>query len=1655
MKQYITTYRLLGLLILILLNSRMNVWGYGENTSYVLDYPTEQELNTIDEGAPLSLSGVPAQLTYQAYRAKNFTGSTYVYVQYKTSESDWQDFNHPSLGTSWTNVGPINVPDNATQIRFVTKTGNTLVAHVRNVKVTRATTFSTSTTSIAFDSQSINTSTTKTANISFNNTTYNQQVTGSCTDSHFTVTPKDVGDTGSTTIDIKYSSSTPGTHSGTITLNMNGKSVSFPVSGTSTAVYNFAVSTTPNNSSFGAATATVDASITSSNSSESKQATFTATANNGYEFMGWGTTQDVTTFESTENPYKPTLSNSDPGTTTNKSLYAIFKPIFLFSAASNTINNEFGIADVSYTEKIIGEADDLSKSTIAIFTATPAENCTFEGWYSDETHTNLISTNTTYTTTLTNQEVGSTKSLILYAWFKKNQTLTWNTSLTDPYGLVVGSSIGNTASSTISSLPISYHSSNSNIATVSAEGLVTGIATSPDAVIVTASQPGNEQYNAAESISRTFYVLEKLLATFSTNGFEGTSPTVKIGEKPTIALANVDEDFTFESSDPKVVSITKNGNEITLTALKAGTSTITLNQPENTTHNASSVAYNITVVKHQGNLSISLPNELKVGETCTSFYTTDNHEVAVDVSSNNTNIITYTNGILQAVGEGTATVTISQAENDKWTGESKTTTITVSKNDNTLSASIEQTEVEVDGTIPVILSNQNNTETLISAIITENVLSSTVNNGTDVIVFEDGDIKAKNAGTAKIRIIQEASTAYTSYESQEYIITVRKLSNNISVTLDGEERNSKNVAHNTNITLAYSSPSDATYTVSLREGSSHVTTLNGATISSGNVDGTDIWDIIQPETYKYEEGSSYVRLKVNSIVEEEGYVLNEANEYSHGTGSGVVHTYMLSGPGETLTYSARRQTAAIYYHLYVEYSTDGNNWEQIQDNQNVGTNYANFVCSIPENAKYIRFQFPAGGTLTKYIKNVKVTRKTYVRASSNKTDLGTIYTDQTTTATISVDYSTTNGGNIEILSNNPQFTVDPASIIVSKNTDNVGNTAKVTVTYTPNPEQENEEATISVGDLFYNNEIKLKASCQKYPTTINKNYEDAAATMKVGNTIESAFTFSGTSTETPNNSQDADFYYVISNPSVLDYNPSTNCISAIGEGTAIITIYQKKTKLYHATSQQYTFNVTRNENPLQISLEKTNLLVDETTTIICTDMVSDGIINATYSNSGIVNFNTENGIITAIGAGTTTITLTQAATTTYNAKSLSFEITVKKHDQTIQWDNIVETSLLRGTVVKNNTATATSGLSVTYTSSNPNAISVDPNTGELKALEGGTNITITATQEGNYKYNSASITRTFMVWNKVNATLITTLVEGESNELPIGNDITISSNAPLNGENINLIGNDDNIVSCTLEDNVITISPIKEGTITVQLHRTEDDSYFELNKSFVITVIKPILILDPTQELAIDYPEYSSVILKRTLPVGYCTICLPFGTTPKDFGEDAWAAQLSLVTYNEYDGYTLFFTKCSTIEANKPYILYLSTQVTNPIWKNVGNITTTSPQSISDKGWTMTGNYVPNLDMEGKYGVVNTTSNIREGSKGSFLNAFTAYFTYTGAANVKAVVSYLDNEGELTKIEGVDFDDSTENETIYDLQGRKVEKPGKGIYIINGKKIHK
>ena len=45
----------------------------------------------------------------------------------------------------------------------------------------------------------------------------------------------------------------------------------------------------------------------------------------------------------------------------------------------------------------------------------------------------------------------------------------------------------------------------------------------------------------------------------------------------------------------------------------------------------------------------------------------------------------------------------------------------------------------------------------------------------------------------------------------------------------------------------------------------------------------------------------------------------------------------------------------------------------------------------------------------------------------------------------------------------------------------------------------------------------------------------------------------------------------------------------------------------------------------------------------------------------------------------------------------------------------------------------------------------------------------------------------------------------------------------------------------------------------------------------------------------------------------------------------------------------------------------------------------------------------------------------------------------------------FDFEGQTTGVESIEV--NADNQVIYDLSGRRVAKAGKGLYIINGKKV--
>ena len=143
-------------------------------------------------------------------------------------------------------------------------------------------------------------------------------------------------------------------------------------------------------------------------------------------------------------------------------------------------------------------------------------------------------------------------------------------------------------------------------------------------------------------------------------------------------------------------------------------------------------------------------------------------------------------------------------------------------------------------------------------------------------------------------------------------------------------------------------------------------------------------------------------------------------------------------------------------------------------------------------------------------------------------------------------------------------------------------------------------------------------------------------------------------------------------------------------------------------------------------------------------------VSYTSSNSDVATI--VNGNIHIVGVGTSTITASQAGDANYNvATPVTQDITVNKLNQSITFNSLPSKTL--GDADFSPGATASSGLAVTYTSSNTAAATIV--NGNIHIVGGGSSI-ITASQGGNSSYNAAiSVTQNLAV-PAVNQATITT-----------------------------------------------------------------------------------------------------------------------------------------------------------------------------------------------------------------------------------------------------------------------------------------------------------
>ena len=227
------------------------------------------------------------------------------------------------------------------------------------------------------------------------------------------------------------------------------------------------------------------------------------------------------------------------------------------------------------------------------------------------------------------------------------------------------------------------------------------------------------------------------------------------------------------------------------------------------------------------------------------------------------------------------------------------------------------------------------------------------------------------------------------------------------------------------------------------------------------------------------------------------------------------------------------------------------------------------------------------------------------------------------------------------------------------------------------------------------------------------------------------------------------------------------------------------------------------------------------------------------------------------------------------------------------------------------------------------------------------------------------------------------------------------------------------------------------------------------------TTTPSILVLDENDEsIAEIYDEYDKVVVKRTIKANtWSTLCLPFAMDPEqvaaNFGEDAEVKILTGLAVNG-TSYTMNFDDCDEIGAALPCMIRVSKPISEIVVEGKVEVNTTEKsEDTAENGddlITFVGSYTkssvaPNdgnyiISSNKFYYVDSTVTN----------KGFRGYFNlFTLDAAVKSLSMSFDNDADaILMVENKKYDTK-----IFNLQGQRVDKAQKGIYIINGRKVVK
>ena len=190
--------------------------------------------------------------------------------------------------------------------------------------------------------------------------------------------------------------------------------------------------------------------------------------------------------------------------------------------------------------------------------------------------------------------------------------------------------------------------------------------------------------------------------------------------------------------------------------------------------------------------------------------------------------------------------------------------------------------------------------------------------------------------------------------------------------------------------------------------------------------------------------------------------------------------------------------------------------------------------------------------------------------------------------------------------------------------------------------------------------------------------------------------------------------------------------------------------------------------------------------------------------------------------------------------------------------------------------------------------------------------------------------------------------------------------------------------------------------------------------------------------------KYADVTLTRTLSASYWnTFSVPFDAAIPD----GW-------TVKEFDNATdnvISFKNATSFVAGKPYLVSVTADVENPTFNNV--IVKNTEGSTDGEGNYKFAAQIFNksLATDGTIAYLATDGKIKKLNTASGLKGLRAYFIIPAGAAAR--INFIDDE--TTGISRIENSELRIENSVYNLQGQRVNKAQKGLYIKNGKKVVK